>query len=240
MRLLTDRREAGRLLAEKLTNYTGRDDVVVLGLPRGGVVVAFEVAKALDAPLDVFLVRKLGAPGQEELAMGAIASGGVRVMNADVVDALGLNDAQVEAVAAREQVELERREQAYRGDSEPLDLAGKTVILVDDGLATGASMRTAIRSLKSHRPGRIVMAVPTAPHSTCLALEREVDEAICLMTPEPFRAIGQWYLDFSQTSDQEVVAFLRAAVGFGRASAAAARPGSPTGAVPAAEAGATD
>jgi len=216
MQILTNRREAGRLLAERLATYSGRDDVVVLGLPRGGVAVAFEVAKALDARLDVFLVRKLGAPGQEELAVGAIASGGVRVMNQDVVDALGLSNAQIEAVTAREQVELERREQAYRGESEPLDLTGKTVIVVDDGLATGASMRTAIRSLRSHRPSRIVLAVPTAPRSTCVASEREVDETICLMTPEPFYAIGQWYLDFSQTSDEEVVALLRAAAGFGR------------------------
>ena len=228
MQLLRDRREAGRLLAEMLTSYSGRDDVVVLGLPRGGVVVAFEVAKALNVPLDVFLVRKLGAPGQEELAVGAIASGGVRVMNSDVVDALGLSDSQIEAVAAREQVELERRERAYRGGAKPLDLVGKTVILVDDGLATGASMRTAIRSLKSHRPGRIVVAVPTAPRSTCIALKREVDEAICLMTPEPFYAIGQWYLDFSQTSDEEVVALLQAAAGFGGAGAVQARPGAST------------
>ncbi len=228
MRLLADRREAGRLLAEKLVNYAGRDDVVVLGLPRGGVVVAFEVAKALDAPLDIFLVRKLGAPGQEELAMGAIASGGVRVMNEDVVGAFGLSDAQIEAVVSREQAELDRRERAYRGDSEPLDLVGKTVIVVDDGLATGASMRTAIRSLKSHGPGRIVLAVPTAPRSTCVTLERDVDEAICLMAPEPFHAIGQWYVDFSQTSDEEVISLLRAASDFGRPRAATTAPRAPT------------
>jgi len=202
MRLLSDRREAGRLLAEKLMEYAGRGGTIVLGLPRGGVVVAFEVAKALDVPLDIFLVRKLGAPGQEELAVGAIASGGVRVMNQDVVDALGLSQAQIEAIAAREQVELERRERAYRGELLPPDLAGKTLIVVDDGLATGASMRTALRSLRSHSPARIVLAVPTAPRSTYAALEREVDEAVCLMTPEPFYAIGQWYADFSQTSDQ--------------------------------------
>lgn len=217
MQRLADRREARRLLAEKLMSYSGQPDVLVLGLPRGGVVVAYEVAKALDAPLDVFLVRKLGAPGQEELAMGAIASGGVQVMNADVVDALDLSRAQVEAALAREQRELERREKAYRGEAKPPDLAGKTVILVDDGLATGASMRTAIRSLKSHQPARIVLAVPVAPPSTCAALKREVDEAICLMTPEPFYAIGQWYVDFFQTPDEEVVALLGAAADFGHA-----------------------
>ncbi len=216
MRLLSDRREAGRLLAEKLMEYAGRGGTIVLGLPRGGVVVAFEVAKALDVPLDIFLVRKLGAPGQEELAVGAIASGGVRVMNQDVVVALGLSQAQIEAIAAREQAELERRERAYRGESSPPDLAGKTLIVVDDGLATGASMRTALRSLRSHSPARIVLAVPTAPRSTCAALEREVDEAVCLMTPEPFYAIGQWYADFSQTSDQEVVKLLSEAAAFGR------------------------
>jgi putative phosphoribosyl transferase len=215
MRRLTDRREAGRLLAEELTSYSGHDDVIVLGLPRGGVVVAFEVAKALNAQLDIFLVRKLGVPGHEELAMGAIASGGIQVMNDDVVSGLGLSHAEIASVVAREQIELERREKAYRGGAAPRDLAGKTVILVDDGLATGASMLTAIRSLKSHRPSRIVLAVPTAPSSTCATLRREVDEAICLMTPEPFYAIGQWYVDFSQTSDEEVVALLEAANGFG-------------------------
>ena len=216
MRLLTDRREAGRLLGVELKSYSGRGDVVVLGLPRGGVVVAYEVAKVLNAPLDVYLVRKLGAPGQEELAIGAIASGGVRVMNEDLVDALSLSYAQIEAIAAREQVELERRERIYRGDSRPPELSGKTVILVDDGLATGASMRTAIRSLRSHRPGRIVVAVPTAPRSTCAALESEVDEVVCLMSPEPFYAIGQWYQDFTQTSDSEVVTLLGEAKAFGR------------------------
>lgn len=220
MRLLRDRQEAGRLLADKLTSYRGRGDTIVLGLPRGGVVVAFEVAQALAAPLDVFLVRKLGAPGGEELAVGAIASGGVRVMNQEVVHALGLGQAQIEAIAAREQAELGRRERAYRGQSAPLDLAGKTVIVVDDGLATGASMRSALRSLQSHRPARLILAVPVAPRSTCTAIEREVDEAVCLMTPEPFYAIGQWYLDFAQISDEEVVRLLREARAFGRLPAA--------------------
>jgi putative phosphoribosyl transferase len=171
---------------------------------------------ALDAPLDVYVVRKLGVPGQEELAFGAIATGGVRVLNPDVVRAAGLDQAQIDAVAAREQTEMERRERAYRGDSVPLELAGKTVILVDDGLATGASMRTAIRSLQAHHPAWIAMAVPTAPRSTCLDLEREVDEAVCVMTPEPFFGVGQWYTDFSQTSDAEVIDLLRAAAAFGR------------------------
>jgi putative phosphoribosyl transferase len=211
MRVFADRRDAGRQLADQLTGYRGRNDVVVLGLPRGGVVVAFEVAKALNAPLDVYMVRKLGVPGQEELAFGAIASGGVRVLNPDVVTAAGLDDVQIDTITAREQTELERRERAYRGDSAPLDLTGKTVILVDDGLATGASMRTAIRSLEAHRPGWITMGVPTAPRSTCTDLEREVDEAVCVMTPEPFFGVGQWYIDFSQTTDQEVIELLQEA-----------------------------
>lgn len=230
MRLFADRVDAGRLLAEKLAGYEQRSDVIVLGLPRGGVVVAFEVAKKLDAPLDVFMVRKLGVPGQEELAFGAIASCGVRVLNPDVVRATGLDQAQIEAIAVREQVELERRERAYRGDSPPLELAGKTVILVDDGLATGASMRTAIRALEAHRPAGITMAVPTAPRSTCLDLEREVDEAVCVMTPEPFFGVGQWYIDFSQTSDDEVIALLRAAASFGRRGAG--REAGPAGSAP--------
>jgi len=217
--ILVNRRDAGRRLARELAAYFGRDDTIVLGLPRGGVVVAFEVAQALDAPLDVFLVRKLGAPGQEELAVGAIASGGVRVMNDDVVRALRLTESQIEAIAVREQAVLERRERLYRGHAEPLELAEKVAILVDDGLATGASMRTAIRSLKSHAPARIVVAVPTAPPETCAALRREVDEAVCMMTPEPFYSIGSWYLDFSQTSDEEVVELLEKAKSFGRGGA---------------------
>jgi putative phosphoribosyl transferase len=211
MELLVDRRDAGRQLAARLTKYAGRDDTIVLGLPRGGVVVAHEVAKALRAPLDVFLVRKLGAPGQEELAVGAIASGGVRVMNWDVFGALGLKESQVDAIASREQKVLEQRERTYRGHSRPLDLAGKVVMLVDDGLATGASMRAAIVALRSHSPARIVVAVPTAPPETCAALEREVDEVVCVMTPQPFYSIGSWYEDFTQTSDEEVVDLLRRA-----------------------------
>jgi putative phosphoribosyl transferase len=214
MRVFADRHDAGRVLAERLTGYAGRGDVIVLGLPRGGVVVAFEVAKALRAPLDVYVVRKLGVPFQEELAFGAIASGGVRVLNPDVVQAAGLRQADIEAVTAREQAELQRRERAYRGDRPPLDVDGKTVILVDDGLATGASMRTAIRSLAAHHPGRVTMAVPTAPGSTCRELEREVDEAVCVTTPEPFFGVGQWYVDFAQITDAEVIDLLQAAATF--------------------------
>lgn len=217
--ILVNRRDAGRRLARELAAYSGRDGTIVLGLPRGGVVVAFEVAQALDAPLDVFLVRKLGAPGQEELAVGAIAGGGVRVMNEGVVRALHLTESQIQAIAVREQAVLERRERLYRGHSESLELAGKVVILVDDGLATGASMRTAIRSLKSHAPARIVVAVPTAPPETCAALGREVDETVCVMTPEPFYSIGSSYLDFSQTSDEEVVELLEKAKSFGQGGA---------------------
>jgi predicted phosphoribosyltransferase len=222
MRVFADRRDAGRTLAQRLAAYEGRSDVVVLGLPRGGVVVAYEVAKALHAPLDVYVVRKLGVPGQEELAFGAIASGDVRVLNHDVVHALGLTQDDIESVAAREHRELERRERLYRGDKPPLDLTGKTAILVDDGLATGASMRTAILSLAAHHPVRVIMAVPTAPRSTCDSLEREVDEAVCVMTPEPFFGVGQWYTDFSQTTDGEVIDLLRRAAGFAPAGTAGA------------------
>ena len=225
--ILIDRRDAGQQLARELSKYGGRNDIVILGLPRGGVVVAFEVARILDAPLDIFLVRKLGVPGHEELAAGAIASGGIRVMNEDVVRALGLTEQPIQAIAAREQAVLEHRERLYRGRSEPLDLAGKVVILVDDGLATGASMRTAIRSLKGHGPAWVVLAVPTAPRETCAALAREVDEAVCLMTPEPFYSVGSWYLNFSQTSDEEVQELLQEARSFGQAAGAAPAEKSP-------------
>jgi len=215
MRVFADRRDAGRALAERLAAYEGRDDVIVLGLPRGGVVAAFEVAKALRAPLDVYVVRKLGVPGQEELAFGALATGGARVLNPDVVAGAGLAQDRIEAITARERLELDRRERLYRGDRPPLELRGKTAILVDDGLATGASMRTAILSLGTHHPERVVMAVPAAPLSILRDLEREVDEAVCVMTPEPFYGVGQWYIDFSQTTDAEVIDLLRTADGLG-------------------------
>jgi predicted phosphoribosyltransferase len=203
-----DRRDAGRVLAQQLAAYANRPDVIVLALPRGGVPVAYEVAKALHAPLDVFLVRKLGVPGHEEYAMGAIASGGVRVLNEEVVEGLGIPQFRIEAAAAREEQELARRESAYRGDRPPPDVKGRTVILVDDGLATGASMQAAIMALRRLQPARIVVAVPTAAPDTCEQMRAAADEVICATTPEPFRAVGLWYEDFSQTSDEEVSALL--------------------------------
>jgi predicted phosphoribosyltransferase len=205
------RRDAGRVLASLLQHYRGRDDVIVLALPRGGVPVAYEVARALGAPLDVFLVRKLGVPGHEELAMGAIASGGVIVLEDDVVRGLDIPPEVIQRVADQEARELERRERAYRGDRPFPNLAGKVVILVDDGLATGSSMRAAIQAVRSRRPARIVVAVPAAPESTCRELEHEVDEVICAVTPAPFFAVGQAYWDFTQTTDDEVRALLRSA-----------------------------
>jgi predicted phosphoribosyltransferase len=212
-----DRREAGRLLATKLSTYANRPDVLVLALPRGGVPVAAEVAGALGAPLDVFVVRKLGVPGHEEYALGAIATGGVRVLNEDVVRALRISDRVIDAVAAREQEELARRERVYRGDRPPLDARGRTVILVDDGLATGATMHAAIRALRQQQPARIVVAVPTAAPETCDELKREVDDVICASTPDPFYAVGLWYEDFSQTTDEEVRELLARSTGAGRA-----------------------
>jgi putative phosphoribosyl transferase len=199
-----NRTEAGRLLAEKLAKYAGRDDVIVLGLPRGGVPVAFEVARRLGAPLDVFIVRKLGVPGFEELAAGAIASGGVRVLNEDVVRAISHADEAIEAVTARETAELERREQIYREGRPPPELRDRIVILVDDGLATGATMRAAVKALRQRGAARIVVAVPVGPPDTCRELQEEADETICLSTPPFFQAVGQYYEDFSQTSDEDV------------------------------------
>ena len=199
-----NRHDGGRRLAELLSRYADREDVVVLGLPRGGVPVAFEVARALRAPLDVFLVRKLGVPGHEELAMGAIASGGIRVLNQDVVAATGIRQDEIEAVAEREQDEIDRRERAYRGDRPPLEVRGRTAILVDDGVATGATMRAAVAALRDRGAGTIVVAVPTAPPETCESLRREVDEIVCLSTPDPFMAVGLWYRDFAPVSDEEV------------------------------------
>jgi erythromycin esterase-like protein/predicted phosphoribosyltransferase len=206
--LFRDRREAGRLLATRLTHYANRPDVLVLALPRGGVPVAYEVASALGAPLDVFVVRKLGVPGYEELAMGAVATGGVRVLNDRLVNRLGIPDDMIDAVAAREQQELARRERLYRDGRPPPDVRGRTVILVDDGLATGATMHAAIQALRQQNPARIVVAVPTASSETCEEMKAEVDEVICAITPEPFEAVGLWYRDFSQTTDEEVRALL--------------------------------
>jgi putative phosphoribosyl transferase len=199
-----DRVHAGQLLAHQLKAYTDRRDVLILALPRGGVPVAREIARSLHAPLDIFLVRKLGAPGQEELAMGAIASGGVRVLNDDVVQALHVPPRVIDLVTARELRELARREDLYRGGRPGPDVAGKTVILVDDGLATGSSMRAAIAALRQAKPKRIVVAVPIAAAPTCKELGEEVDEIVCLHSPEPFYSVGFWYEDFSQTGDEEI------------------------------------
>jgi predicted phosphoribosyltransferase len=200
-----DRTDAGQKLAHELSSrYADRDDVVVLGLPRGGVPVAFEVAKELNVPLDIFLVRKLGVPGREELAMGAIASGGVRVLNDDLIRMLSIPDKAIDRVSNNEQQELERREHEYRGDRQRIDVKNRVCILIDDGLATGASMRAAVRALRQMEPEQIVVAVPVAAPNTCAVFENEVDEVICLDTPEPFYAVGAWYDHFSQTSDEEV------------------------------------
>jgi predicted phosphoribosyltransferase len=209
-----DRTEAGRLLAQKLREYANRDDVVVLALPRGGVPVAYEVANTLNVPLDIFLVRKLGLPGNEELAMGAIASGGVRVLNEEVVRALNIPDEIVDEVAEKEERELERREREYRGGRPPVDVRGRTAILIDDGLATGSSMRAAALALRNNQPAQIVVAVPVGAPSTCAEFESEVDKVVCAVTPEPFWGVGQWYRDFSQTSDEEVRDLLRRAASF--------------------------
>jgi putative phosphoribosyl transferase len=202
--LFRDRAGAGRVLASRLARYAGRSDVMVLGLPRGGVPVAYEVARALGAPLDVFLVRKLGLPGHEELAMGAIASGGIRLINEDVVAAYHVSDAQIAAVTETEQVELERRERLYR-DNRPLpQLRDHTIILIDDGLATGATMRAAVLALRQESPAAIVVAVPVAAAETCDDFRGIVDDIICAETPSPFYAVGLWYEDFTQTTDDEV------------------------------------
>jgi putative phosphoribosyl transferase len=199
-----NRIEAGKYLATQLAHYADRDDLLVLALPRGGVPVAFEVAKALRAPLDIFLVRKLGVPGREELAMGAIATGGVRVLNDDVVEYLRIPSGVIDSVAASELRELERRELAYRGNRPEPEVRGKTVILVDDGLATGSTMRAAVAALRQQSPARIVVAVPVSAPQTCDEYRMGADEIICAITPEPFLGVGQWYRDFSQTTDEEV------------------------------------
>jgi predicted phosphoribosyltransferase len=207
-RQFRDRTEAGRALGRALANYAGRPDVLVLALPRGGVPVGYEVARALGVPLDVFVVRKLGMPGHEELAIGAIASGGVRVLNEEVLQSIDVPERMIESVARREWPELHRRERAYRRDRPPIDVQGKTVLLVDDGLATGSTMRAAVKALRRLEPARLVVAVPTAAPSTCAELAQEADECLCLLTPEPFHAVGAWYDDFSQTTDDQVRSLL--------------------------------
>jgi putative phosphoribosyl transferase len=199
-----DRRHAGAVLAGRLEHFKGRNDVVVLALPRGGVPVAHEVARALDAPLDVFLVRKLGVPGHGELAMGAIASGGVRVLNEDVVAAYRLPETVIDRVAREEQAELERRERTYRNGRTAVELRGRVVLLIDDGLATGATMKAAVEGVRAHNPARIVVAVPVGSPETCREFADVADEIVCASAPEYFAAVGQWYRDFSQTSDEEV------------------------------------
>lgn len=203
-----DRVEAGQLLARSLMAYANRSDVIVLGLPRGGVPVAFEVARALQVPMDICLVRKLGVPSHKELAMGAIASDGVRVLNYDVVGWLGISGNVIDEVATKELRELQRRDRAYRGDRPPPDLRDRTVLLVDDGIATGATIKAAISVIQKENPQRIVVAVPVAAAETCQELRQQVEEVVCLKTPQPFHAIGLWYDNFAQTTDGEVCALL--------------------------------
>lgn len=202
--IYSDRREAGKVLASKLMKYKDRADVLILALPRGGVPVAYEVAKSLNVPLDIFLVRKLGVPGHEEFAMGAIATGGIRVLNDDAVEYLNIPESVIDAIAAEELSELRRRERAYRGDRPEPDVQGKTVILVDDGLATGSTIRAAAQALRQQGPEKTVVAVPVSAPQTCDEYRIGVDEIVCAVTPEPFLGVGRWYDDFSQTSDEEV------------------------------------
>ncbi len=205
-----NRREAGRRLAELLQPYAGEPGLIVLGLPRGGVPVAYEVARALDAPLDVFIVRKLGVPGHEEYAMGAIASGGIRVLHEEAVRELQIPAAVIDRVEQTERVELERRERRYRGARPPLDLEDRTVVLVDDGLATGATMLAAVAAVRTRHPRRLIVAVPVASVEACMAVRRQADACVCLATPEPFVGVGLWYLEFGQTTDEEVEELLAA------------------------------
>ena len=210
-RLFKDRRDAGVQLAAKLAAYANDPSVLVLGLPRGGVPVAYEVSRALSAPLDVFVVRKLGVPGHRELAMGAIASGGVRVLNEEVLRVLNISSAMIDMVAAQEQKELERQQRLYRGDAPFPELSGRKIIVVDDGLATGSTMRAAVRALRQSEPARIIVAAPVAAAETYGSLGREADEVVCCEVPESFYAVSMWYEEFGQTSDQEVRDLLQAA-----------------------------
>jgi putative phosphoribosyl transferase len=202
--IFQNRAEAGQQLALHLGKYANRDDVIVLGVPRGGVPIAFEVATALNLPLDIFVLRKLGVPGHEELAFGAIGSGGVRVLDREIVEAVGLSDFVIELVTRAECAELARREHIYRGEKSPLDVRGKTVVLVDDGIATGSSLRAGVRALRQMQPSAIVIAAPVAPRSAVIRLGSEVDEVVCVAIPEGFHGVGQFYKDFSQVSDDEV------------------------------------
>jgi putative phosphoribosyl transferase len=211
--IFANRAEAGRELAWSLKKYANREDVIVLGAPRGGVPVAFEVATSLGVPLDVFVLRKLGVPGHKEFAFGAIASGGVRILNRETIEGLGITGLDIERVTQRERLELERREAAYRGTRPPLDVSGRIVILIDDGIATGSSVRAAIRALRQMNPAVLVVATPVAPRSTCNRLRPEVDELVCLEMPEPFYGVGQFYDDFSEVSDREVTDLLDRAWG---------------------------
>jgi putative phosphoribosyl transferase len=220
--IFRDRTEAGKHLATKLTRFKDRPDVLVLALPRGGVPVAFEVAQALRVPLDIFLVRKLGVPGHEELAMGAIATGDVRVLNEDTIDYLGIPPSVIDAIAETELKELKRRELAYRGNRPEPDIKDKTIILIDDGLATGSTIRAAAQALRRQAPARIIVAVPVSAQETCDEYLIGVDEIVCAVTPEPFFGVGQWYLDFSQTTDEEVRDLLAQARGETKISSAAA------------------
>lgn len=206
--IFRDRTQAGRMLADALRAYAGRQDGIVLGAPRGGVPVAFEIAKELHLPLDVFVLRKLGVPWQEELAFGAIAEGGVRILDQEIIGTLGLSPAQIEKVEQQERQELDRRVRSYRGERPALNVRGRTVILVDDGIATGSTARAAIAALREMQPARMVLAVPVAPPSTCQRLRRLLDELVVLDMPDPFYAIGQFYLDFSPVSDQVVTGLL--------------------------------
>jgi len=210
----TNRRHAGRVLATALAAYAGRGDVTVLGLPRGGVPVAYEIARALGAPLDVFVVRKLGVPGQEELAMGALASGGILVVEQDLVSTLSISQGTLDAIIAIERQELRRRERVYRGNRPPVDVEGRVVILVDDGLATGTTMRAAVAGLRQLRPRQLIVAVPVASPQACAELAAQVDYMVCVATPQPLYAVGLWYADFTQTSDEEVRELLADAAGF--------------------------
>lgn len=209
--LFEDRLDAGRRLAQRLQEFGNRSDVLVLALPRGGVPVGFEVSRALHAPLDIFAVRKIGVPGCEEFAMGAIASGGVRILDSEIISSFNVSPEQVQSALLRQSREMERQEHAYRGNRKPLDVSGKTIILVDDGLATGSTMRAAILSVRQRNPAKIIVAVPVASLSPCRDLEKQADGIFCLYTPFNFHAVGQWYRNFSQTTDAEVRSFLHRA-----------------------------